>query len=162
MTRHGGSDIISALFIIKNIMQNLHDVHRRLEDLKKRRRELNRMFKDELAQNEDYQKIVEQMKTLREKKKSIETAAKVAAFREADELDRIREQVKDETQLLTDIALNKYVSGETVEIVEEETRYVPEFSVKFKKQKDSFVEEQQAERAESHPDRTYAPVPAAV
>ncbi|MFH1047208.1 MAG: hypothetical protein V1738_02795 [Patescibacteria group bacterium] len=141
-------------------MQNLQEIHCRLEDLKKRRRELNKMFKDELAHNDEYQKIVDQIKTLREKKNSIENVAKVAAFREMDELERIKEQIKDETQLLTDLTLNKYVSGETVEIIAAETRFVPEFTVKFKKQKDSYMAEIEADRAESHPERTFSPVSA--
>jgi vacuolar-type H+-ATPase subunit I/STV1 len=152
--------IIMGVILQNKIMQNLNEIHRRLEDLKKRRRELNRMFKDELEHNEEYQKIVEQLKTLRDKKKSIENVAKVAAFREMDELERVKEQIKDDTQLLTDLALNKYISGESVEIIEDETRFVPEFSVKFKKQQDSYLATAEAERAESHPERTLAPVSA--
>ncbi|MEA3249541.1 MAG: hypothetical protein U9Q03_04245 [Patescibacteria group bacterium] len=138
-------------------MQNLQEIHRRLEELKRRRRELNRMFKDELAQNEQYQKIVEDLKVLREKKKSIENAAKVACFSEADELDRIKEQVASEREMMTDVALNMYVEGKTVEIVDEDARYVPQFSVKFKKEKSGYQEEAAVERAESHPDRNFFP-----
>jgi hypothetical protein len=140
-------------------MQNLQDIHRRLEELKRRRRELNRMFRDELAQNEQYQKIVEDLKVLREKKKSIENAAKAACFAEADELDRIKEQVASEREIMSDVALNLYVEGKTVEIVEEDARYVPQFSVKFKKEKTGYQEEATAQRAESHPERNFAPVP---
>ncbi len=138
-------------------MQNLQEIHRRLEELKRRRRELNRMFKDELAQNQEYQKIVEDLKVLREKKKSIENSAKAACFAEADELDRIKEQVASEKEMLTDVALNMYVDGKTVEIVDEDVRYVPQFSVKFKKEKSGYQDEAAAERAESHPERTFAP-----
>jgi hypothetical protein len=140
-------------------MQNLQEIHRRLEELKRRRRELNRMFKDELAQTEQYQKIVEDLKVLREKKKSIENAAKAACFSEADELDRIKEQVAADREMMSDIALNMYVEGKTVEIVDEDVRYVPQFSVKFKKEKSGYREDAAAERAESHPERTFAPAP---
>jgi len=134
----------------------------RLEELKRKRRELNRMFKDELAQNEQYQKIVEDLRVLREKKKSIENTTKVSCFAGRDAIKDVADQIKVEKELLTDVALNMYVEGRTVEIVNQDTRYTPEFSVKFKKEKTSFVEEQQAARAESHPERTFAPVPAAV
>ncbi|MBU0625226.1 hypothetical protein KKF05_02680 [Patescibacteria group bacterium] len=138
-------------------MLDLKEVHQRLEELKHRRRDLNRMFKDELDQNESYKKIVEELKVLREKKKSIENVARVSCFGGSDELERIKEQIKDEKQLLTDLALNQYVAGQTVEIVENETRFVPQFSVKFKKEKSSYAEEQRAVRAESHPTRTFLP-----
>lgn len=136
-------------------MQNLQEIHQRLEELKRRRRELNRMFKDELEQNAEYKKIVEDLKVLREKKKSIENAAKVACFAEADELDRIKEQVASEREMMTDVALNMYVEGKTVEIVSEDVRYTPQFSVKFKKEKVGYQEDAAAERAESHPERTF-------
>lgn len=138
-------------------MQNLNEIHRRLEELKRRRRELNRIFKDELSQNEEYQEIVEKMKAMRERKKSIENQTKAACFAEADELDRIKEQIAGEKEMLTDVALNMYVEGQTVEIVDEDTRYVPEFTVKFKKDKLAYQDQAAAERAESHPERTFLP-----
>ncbi|MFC1638908.1 hypothetical protein ACFL26_01400 [Patescibacteria group bacterium] len=143
----------------RNTMQNLHDIHRRLEELKRRRRELNRMFKDELAQNDEYQELVDKLKTMRERKKSIENATKAQCFAEADELDRLKETIADQRGLMTDVALNMYVEGKTVEIVDEDTRYVPEFSVKFKKDKSAYQDQAAAERAESHPERTFAPAP---
>jgi hypothetical protein len=142
-------------------MKNLQDIHTRLEDLKRRRRELNRMFKDELAQHEEYQKIIEDMRVLREKKKSIENLAKAACFKEADELDQLKEQIASERELLADVALNMYADGQNIEIVQEDTRYIPQFSVKFKKEKAGYQEEAVAERAESHPERTFAPYPVA-
>lgn len=138
-------------------MANLQDIHQRLEELKRKRRELNRMFKDELAQNEEYKKIVEDLKVLKEKKKSIENTTKLSCFAGQDAIKDVSDQIKVEKELLTDVALNMYVEGQNVEIVDKDTRYTPEFSVKFKKQKDSFVAEQEAERAESHPDRTFLP-----
>ena len=138
-------------------MLDLKEVHQRLEELKRRRRDLNRMFKDELAQNEQYKKIVDEIKILREKRKSIENAARVSCFGGSDELDRIKEQINDENQLLTDLALNQYIAGQTVEILAEDTRYVPQFSVKFKKDKTSEAVEASVQRAESHPERNYAP-----
>lgn len=138
-------------------MQNLQEIHRRLEELKKRRRELNRMFKDELEQNEEYKKIVDDLRVLREKKKSIENAAKAACFSEMDELDRIKEQVASDNEMLADVALTMYAEGKTVEIVADDARYVPQFSVKFKKEKSGFQAEAEAARAESHPERTFIP-----
>jgi hypothetical protein len=57
----------------------------------------------------------------------------------AEIMDKARHEelsadIKTDADILTDLALNKYVAGENVEIVDEyNNRLVPQFKVMFKK-----------------------------
>lgn len=116
-------------------MQNLQEAHTVLVQKKKERREINKMFQDELKHHGDYQKILEDMKVLRERKKSIENQIKASALANANQMDVLALEIKDQNQMLADIALNMYVANETVEVIDEENaRWLPEFSVRFKKE----------------------------
>jgi ribosomal protein L17 len=140
-------------------MQDLKSVYDKLQMKKKERRELTKMFQDELKHDTSYQEILAQIKTLREKKKSIETQAKANALHDARQLDALAEDIKGSTELLTDVVIAKFLNRETVEITDaEENRLVPVFSVRFRKEEgESMAAQIQAERAATHPERTFAP-----
>ncbi|MFH2063268.1 MAG: hypothetical protein ABIJ46_03895 [bacterium] len=142
-------------------MWDINEVHRRIKEKKKERRDLNRIVKDELAQNPEYQQVVEELKTLKERQKSIESTVKLSCSSEVDRMEVLKDEIAADTELLSDLALNMYVEGKTVEIVDEDTRYVPQFTVRFKKD-DTTVSAAESEaakvqRAEPHPERTFAP-----
>jgi predicted nuclease with TOPRIM domain len=140
-------------------MQDLKDVYERLQQKKKERKELVKMFKDELAHDDAYQKIIEEMKVLKEKKKSIEDTAKASALSDARQLDDLADEIKGSTELLTDVVVAKFMNRESVELTDQfDNRLVPVFSVKFKKEEgENMAEQIHAERAASHPDRMFAP-----
>lgn len=95
---------------------------------------MKKMFADELKSNSSYQQILEDTKLLREKKKSIENDMKAQSLKDAQKLDDLRIDIMSDKELLADLALNMYLANETVEIVDEESRrWVPHFSVTFKK-----------------------------
>lgn len=140
-------------------MQDLKEVYAKLQAKKKERRELVKMFSDQLKHDGAYKKIVEELKVLKEKKKSIEDTAKASAFADARQLDDLADEIKGSTELLTDVVVAKFLNRETVELTDEEqNRLVPVFSVKFRKEEgESMAAQIQAERAESHPERLFAP-----
>lgn len=114
-------------------MPKLEEIYHRLEANKKKRREINKMLKDELSQHARYQELLEEMRTLRDEKKSIEQDVKASAsdFRE---LEDIKIEIDTDQEMLSDLALNMYVKNETVEIVDEyEQTWYPTFKVSFKK-----------------------------
>lgn len=116
-------------------MASLNEIHKTLETKRRELREVNRMFRDELKHNAEYQEVVEQINTLREKKKSIENAMRNASQSDAANLDLLKLDVKSYTEMLSDVALNKYAAHEDIEIVDEENvRWLPSFTVKFKKE----------------------------
>lgn len=140
-------------------MQDLSSVYAEIQAKKRERKELTKLFQDELSHNGEYQKLLDELKTLREKKKSIEDSAKAGALSDVHRLDTLAEEIKDGSQLLADIAMTKFLARETVEIVaDDNVRLVPVFSVKFKKEEgESYASQAEAARAESHPERTFAP-----
>jgi hypothetical protein len=127
-------------------MVNLHEVYNRLQSNKRQRADLKKMFKDELAHNDEYKHLVDEMKTMKERKKSIETQVRAAAMSDANQIDDLGNEIKHDAELLADVALNMYVKGQPVEVVDENNvRWVPSFSVKFVK--DAELEERDAAAA---------------
>lgn len=141
-------------------MQNLQEVYVKLQEKKKAKKELAKMFQDELKNNGEYQELLEEMKTLRERKKSIENTARASAFGTALQMEELDTDIKNSNEMLTDLALTMYLSRQTVEIVDEyNARLVPQFAVKFKKDEMSAATEPVAEKA-VEPTKAEAPAPA--
>ena len=139
-------------------MRDLKSVHAKIQDKSRERRQLMRSFQDELAQNKEYKEMVEELKKLRERKRSFENHAMAQALGDASKLDTLQLEIKDQRQMLSDIALAMYAEGQPVEITDEDAvRWVPQFSVRFRKDKEqSEADKSAAERAASHPERTVA------
>ncbi|MFH1631503.1 MAG: hypothetical protein ABIA47_00555 [bacterium] len=115
-------------------MHKLEDVYKRLTENKKKRSEINKMYKDELVQNSRHKELVEEIKVLRDEKKSIETEIKEDS-REFRELEDLKIDIETDQELLSDIALNMYTNKEIVEIVDEyDNKWYPVFRVAFKKE----------------------------
>lgn len=134
-------------------MPSLQEVHARLRAKKKEKSEIQKAFKDELLNNPRYQQISEQLKTLKEEKKSIENQAWAAASQDAQKIDLLSFDIKSDRELLSDIALNLYTKGEPVEIVDEhDVKWVPSFTVSFKKD-----DELQEERSSTKPAEALEP-----
>lgn len=114
-------------------MQSLDEVYKRLEENKKKRKEMTKMLKDELNNNARYQELQDEMKTLREEKKGIEADVQSQAGN-LSELDELKIEIATDMELLSDIALNMYANEETVEIVDQyDNKWYPQFKVTFKK-----------------------------
>ena len=114
-------------------MSTLEDIYARLEKNKKRRKEINKMLKDELSHSSRYQEISDEMKTLREEKKGIEQDVR-AGNSDVAELEELKAEIQTDQELLADQALNMYVKNEAVEIKDEyDQTWYPVFKVNFKK-----------------------------
>lgn len=93
---------------------------------------MNSMIKDQLAAHARYQEIAEEIAKLREEKKALEKEMWAPA--DIQELEALKLDIKDDHEMLADIALNMYIANEPVEIVDElNGRWVPVFAVRFKK-----------------------------
>jgi hypothetical protein len=124
-------------------MQNLQDVYNRIQDKKREYKTIARGFQDELKNNARYAEILEEMKKLKEEKKSFEQQAKAAAVLDASKMETLKLDMENDRQTLTDIALNMYVDQQPVEIIDKtQARWSPEFSVKFKKSGEAEAGEQ--------------------
>ncbi len=114
-------------------MQNHEEVYNRLKQKKAERRDMKGSVKDALDQNMRYQEILEKMAELRIEKKSIENEIMSQAI-DQGKLESLAVDIKSDTELLSDIVLNKFIAQEPVEIIDEvNVTWVPVFSVRFKK-----------------------------
>ena len=112
---------------------NLTDVYQRLQEKKKRRRELTTMCRDNLSSHTRHQEILDEIKTLRDEKKSIEN--ELTDQKDQAELEALQADIKTDALMLADIALTMFADKQAVEIVDAfNTRWVPLFSVRFTKE----------------------------
>ncbi len=115
-------------------MSKLEEVYADLKIKKQQRAEIQKMFRDELTQNERYTEINEEIAKLREEKKAIENEVKASSKADIDKLEELKVEIATAQEMLADIALNMYVKEETVEIIDEyDQAWYPEFKVAFKK-----------------------------
>jgi predicted phage-related endonuclease len=115
-------------------MQDLQAVFNRIRETKQKQKELRKMYKDALSASIEYKDILEKLENLKIRKKQIETELKEDTLNDFKQMDAYRMHVKTDMELLSDLAINKLMSGETVEIKDaEDNRYEPQFSVRFKK-----------------------------
>lgn len=136
-------------------MPSLEEVHGRLRAKAREKSELQKAFKDELASHPRYQQVVEQFKALKEEKKSIENQTWAASSADAQKLDLLTLDIKSDREMLSDLALNLYVKGQTVEILDErQVRWIPKFSVSFKK--DDEMQEERPSSAVEVPEPDFA------
>lgn len=115
-------------------MQDIQEVFARIQEAKKAQKEIRDMYKDGLANTPGYQEIVEEMKTLREKKKSVETAVRESMASEWTKLEDMKIDIDSDQELLSDIAMTKIMKGETISVTDQyDNEYEPAFKVTFKK-----------------------------
>ncbi len=114
-------------------MKDLTDVYNRLKLKKAQRKDLKTSFQDELKNHAKYQELAGKLAELRQEKKSIENEI---LSREMDraKLEELSLDIKTDTEMLTDIALNMFLAQEPVEIVDEtNAKWMPVFTVRFRK-----------------------------
>lgn len=115
-------------------MAQLQDIFSRLEDTKRQQREIRRAYREALAQSPSYQQQLTEWQAAREKKKTIEQAIKSEFSSELEKLDRLALEIKSNTEVLSEAALNQIVRGETVRVTDTNAcEYEPVFTVRFKK-----------------------------
>lgn len=115
-------------------MGQLQILFEEIREMKKERKDLRDMYKDALVQADNYEEICEEIKTLREKKKAIETRIQNQMGRAYDKMLELDGEIKTKKSMMNDVALNDYTKGDHVEVQDEfGNKYVPEFSVGFRK-----------------------------
>lgn len=115
-------------------MSKLHEVFNRLQEQKKDQRELKKMYREALVTNAQYQELIQELDVLKIKKKQIEAGVKADFKAEFDQLEGLKLNIAGDKQMLSDIALTQFSSGEEVKIVDEnKVEYEPIFNVRFQK-----------------------------
>lgn len=117
-------------------MQQLQEVFNRIQENKKKKKDLETAYRDALAGSLEYKEIKEKMETLRARKKEIEVTIKDQFSGELTKIDDLKIDIASDAEMLTDIAMTQLVKGETVEVKDAyENTYQPVFKVSFKKAK---------------------------
>lgn len=113
-------------------MSQIQQIFDRIQKFKKERKELKAMYQDALKNSPEYQKVVDAMKELKEKKKLIEAKVKEEFAKELDKIEVLNNEIMNDNQVLSDAVLSKMLKGENIEIKDEyEAEYEPKFSVDF-------------------------------
>jgi hypothetical protein len=115
-------------------MQNIQEVFNRIQETKKEQKHIRTIYKDLLESSSEYRELSEKLQALKERKKQIETEARMELGGDADKIEVLKRDIKNDQEMLSDIALSTLMQGETVKIVDRDNNeYEPLFTVKFKK-----------------------------
>ena len=119
---------------LSKLMPSLQEVFIRIQESKKKKRDLNKSYKDALLNSQAYQDLVEEIKTLKEKKKSLEAEIKEEFASEITQMENLKLDIDTDNELISDLAINQLVSGVPVEVKDaHDQQYEPVFKVNFKK-----------------------------
>jgi predicted nuclease with TOPRIM domain len=114
-------------------MRNIQEVFNSIQDKKKEIREIKKMYRDALESSSEYRDLNEKLEDLKIKKKQLEAMA-WGDIGNKDNYETSKLDIKQDKEMLTDLAMNTLMSGETVKIVDQDNNeYEPKFSVSFKK-----------------------------
>lgn len=115
-------------------MQNVQELFDKLQEMKKEIKEINRDYKDALANANEYEETTEELKKLREKKKQIENVTKSRMGAKYERLEDLKKKSEETNQLITDIAMSTLMEGKSLEIKDEyENAYEPVYKITFRK-----------------------------
>ena len=115
-------------------MEKIQEVFDKIEEIKKEQREIKKSYKEALKNSQEYHEITEKMNTTKDRKKQIEEDIKGDFSSEFTRLEDLKIDIEAEKEMLSDIALNKLVKGESLDIKDKyDNKYEPIFNVKFKK-----------------------------
>ena len=114
---------------------DLQEVFKHIQEMKKEQREIKKEYRDTLAQMAEYEKAIEELEAVKEKKSMYEQKAKDSLGKRYERHEELADEIKSNQEMLTDMAMTTLMDGKTVEAVDEYgNKYEPVFAVRFKKQ----------------------------
>ncbi len=115
-------------------MLTIQELFNRIQENQREVRELNRIKKDMLESTGDYESLLDEVKTLRAKKKQLETGVEGHMTEQAKKAELLKRAIADDKELLADLALKNLLQGESVKVTgAREEEYEPQFTVRFRK-----------------------------
>ncbi len=114
-------------------MRNIQEVFNGIQEKKRELREIKNMYRDALESSGEYRELNEKLEQLKARKKQLEAVAWTDVGTK-DKYETSKLDVKQDKGMLTDLAVNSLMSGETVKVVDQDNNeYEPKFSVSFTK-----------------------------
>jgi prefoldin subunit 5 len=115
-------------------MKDVQEIFNQLQSIKKEMKEIRKEYKDVLAQDAEYQTVLNKMNDIREIKKQHELSAQRDLGMRWERLEELKGEVKALQEMIADISLSTMMDGETVEVRDEyDSLYEPIYSVSFRK-----------------------------
>lgn len=115
-------------------MNTVQEVFIRINQKRQEQKTIKAAYRDALKNSALYQQVTEELNVLKAKKKEIENDVKATFGNDFSQLDHLKLDIETDLELLTDLAINQLMSGETIQVVDEHQQaYTPVFAVKFKK-----------------------------
>lgn len=115
-------------------MKDVQEVFSEFQNIKKEMKEIRKEFKDILAQDAEYQTIVEKSNEVREMKRQHELGAQRDMGSRWERMEELKGEVKALQEMISDISLSTMMDGETVEVRDEyDALYEPVYTVSFRK-----------------------------
>lgn len=115
-------------------MANLQEVFNRIQEKKKEQKEIKKVYRDALTNTPGYQNLVDDIKTMKEKKKTVEENVQSNMGSSLEKLESLKYDIETDQEMMSDLALNKITKGEKIEIKDQyENEYEPLFTVRFRK-----------------------------
>jgi hypothetical protein len=115
-------------------MQKMQDVFDKIQEHKKTSKEISREYRDALSQSSGYEDVKEEIKKLREKKKLLESGVQAEMGTRYEELEKNKREIETLDQMLTDIAMNTLMKGESISLKDKNNvEYEPSYKITFKK-----------------------------
>jgi hypothetical protein len=112
-------------------MKNINEIFELIQAKKREQRELNKEIQEALETSKPYQDVLEQLQTLRAKKFRLEDEARGNLDQK---IDLLKLHIKEQNQVISDVALTKIMKGESIRITDaNKNEYEPVFTVRFKK-----------------------------
>lgn len=115
-------------------MVNAQEIFNKIKEKQKEQKVIKQIYRDVLSNSQEYQNILEELDSLKNKKKKVEETLKSELRSEMDQLHSIKVDIDSDKEILNQATLSKILKGEMVEITDEHNnKYEPVFNVRFRK-----------------------------
>lgn len=116
-----------------NTQERIIEVIERIRSNRRVAKSIREGIRAECDQSKEYREYAEIVSQNKEKMKRIEVS--VCDPKDLQQLDNLKAEIKNDQQVLTDLALNAYTKGENIELDGGDgERYTPTFKVTFQMQ----------------------------
>jgi hypothetical protein len=114
-------------------MKPIQDLFNRLQEKRRTQSQIRKQYKDALMASSEYQKILDEANKLRAKKRAYELSVKEQSEAQFKRLDDLALTIRQDTQMLSDVALTAIMKGDRIEVRDDRAEYEPVFAVRFRK-----------------------------
>lgn len=113
-------------------MATIREVIDRLEANKQERKKLKEIITQGLEQNGPWANARDEVREEKERLKRVEMNVLADYASEVDQLEKLNLEIKNDKEVLSDIAMAMFMKGESIEVETKGKKWEPTFTVSFK------------------------------